>query len=136
MPKLGLLARMSVVALCLTGHARALAGNDAPIRILCEDARLAAMCDEFAHALLDAQDQHPVDVTSDAHSTGDAHLVLRFEMARFTENVLSGHLVWRDRTGRSGAGATVDLTVMDAMIDDEMLRDYARQLLNLTDLPL
>lgn len=132
----GKLVCAPVAALCLFGPTAVLADDGShSIRIVCEDARLAALCDEIAQALADKQAAHRVEVGSEA-TAHDAHLTIRFVTARFSDSVLAGHLIWRDSAGRTGAGTQIDLTVMDATIDDEMMRDYARQLLNLTDLPL
>lgn len=130
------LACASMVALCLSGPSELRAGPDTrPIRVLCDDARLTAMCNEIARALANARPAHRVEVTEAKEASEDAHLTLRFVTARFTETMLAGHLVWQDAKGGSGTGTEIDLTVLDASIDDGMLRDYARQLLSFTDLP-
>lgn len=134
------LACATIVALFPIAQS-ARAGSDThPIRILCEDARLAAMCGELAQVLSHTQDSHRVEVTGaetvTETATGAAHLTLRFVIARFTASVLSGRLAWHDAAGRLGTGTEIDLTVMDAPIDDDILREYARQLLRFTRLPL
>lgn len=137
MSNIGKLACASLVALCLSEQTQARERSDAePIRIMCDDARLAAMCDEIALALLEAQSVRPVEVVDTRRPSGPAFLTLRFETARLTDTVVSGHLAWRDESGQSGAGTAIDLTVMDATIDDDMLREYARQLLIFSPLPL
>lgn len=130
-------ARVFLTALCLSAQTAGVEAGDArPIRIICDDARLAAMCDELAQALAETGARPAVAVTGPAEAQGAARLTLRFVTARFTDNLLSGHLSWRDDAGRTGAGPMVEFTVMDATIAAPMLRDYARQLLRLTDLPL
>jgi hypothetical protein len=56
--------------------------------------------------------------------------------AQFTDKLLSGRLVWHDGLGRTGSSPPIELTILEAKIDDCVLRDYARQLLTFTRLPL
>ena len=131
------LSRAFLAVLCLFPQVPAAAVDDVqPIRIICDDVRLAALCDELAQALAETQIRRTVAVIDSAETPGAAHICLRFATTRFTDSVLSGHLTWRDPAGRTGAGPMVDLTVMDATISAPMLRDYARQLLRRTELPL
>ncbi len=137
MTKIGRVTSASMVALSLSGQARALEESVAlPIRINCDDARLKPICDELALALLDAQSARRVEVVDDEKATGQAHLTVRFVPAHFTGTVVSGHLAWTDGEGATGLGTDIDLTVLDATIDDEILREYARQLIGFTEMPL
>jgi hypothetical protein len=49
---------------------------------------------------------------------------------------LSGHLAWRFRSGDQGRGPTLELIALDAPLNEALLRDYARDLLRHSDLPL
>jgi hypothetical protein len=137
MVKFGKFACASMAALCLHGYSAVRADAGAHmIGIVCEDVRLAVLCDELAQALSDKQPERRVEVMDAEDAAQNAHLTLRFVSTHVSDSVLSGHLSWRESTGKSGTGTAIDLTVMDATINDEMLRDYARQLLSFTDLPL
>jgi hypothetical protein len=59
-----------------------------------------------------------------------------FVVTRHTGHVLAGHLEWRDVGGHDGQGPVMDLSVLDAPLNDTLLRAFGRQLVRFSQLPL
>ena len=52
-----------------------------------------------------------------------------------TNDMLSGHLTWSGAEVSPGTGPILELSVMDTTLSDEMIADFAAQLIETTNLP-
>lgn len=135
MTYLGKLAVGSVAALTLSMPTQALAtSHQIPIHILCDGAELAPLCDGVRAALHETDESRSVRVV-DQPAKSEA-LTVQFLTARHERHILSGHLVWTKRDGTRGEGPVMELSVIDAPLNDDLLRDYGRQLVQFTSIPL
>ena len=98
-----------------------------------------AFCRSLAEAITARFPVHRVELTSreDAKKPD-----VTFVAEKATNTSLSGHLEWRGTPGKTGhmrtagQGPTLELTVMDATLNDRMLAAFAAQLVRHSNLPL
>lgn len=111
----------------------ALQAHSAPteVQLSCDQGLRAPICRALAAVL--AQSVGPV-ILSEAPAEG--RLALRFVPALQSHDSLSGHIVWQTPEGRTGEGATLTLSVLDASLNREMLDRFAVELLRHSNLPL
>ena len=134
-----LLAANAAAALLLSAETPALAGSDTPlIRIQCSDARFAAVCDGLQSGLAEKHTSFRVvlHVTPNDASHHPRMVTVQFVPVAQNEQRLLGHLNWLLPNGQASDGPELELTVMDAAINGDLLRDYGRQLAQVTPIPL
>ncbi len=109
-----------------------------PILLECPAARLSSLCEGTAQALRDLHGGTPVQIVSskETGAEGEAAMRLGFVIERENRHVLAASLEWVTAWGQTGRGPLVELSVMDAEIDDRMLREFARHLVGQTNFPI
>lgn len=131
----GNLARWPATVLAFSLGTAAMAGSTPqPIHILCSDIALAPLCDGLRETLAETPAGHEVKVVDVAQSSGV--FTLRFVTLKSSAHVLSGHLAWIRRDGETGEGPVIDLSVIDAPLNADLLRDFGRQLASISGIPL
>ena len=99
------------------------------IRLLCEDDLGGALCKALERAV-------QLAAGSDTADARDADLTtITFVPEIRTPTRLSGHLVWETGDGRSGMGPTLELSVVDTAMTDQMLGAFAVELLRHSNIP-
>lgn len=105
------------------------------------DRQAALLCpasapDAFCSALSRAVGAQRPDAEATAKTVFPAELLVRFVSRRVSDDSLAGHLVWVMPDGSTGAGPTLELSVMDAALTPEALSAFAEQLVSFSKLPL
>jgi len=139
MTSFGKFACASVAALTLSSTTPAFAGSthDQPIHVFCDGIALAPFCAALVKAVNAAQTSRKAVVAPDpSPAVVPSLFTIRFEPTRQGDHLLSGFLSWRSPSGETGKGPEIELSVMDAAINREMLDDYARQLVQHSSIPL
>ncbi len=112
---------------------------ESPVLHLECDTGGAAFCRSLAEAITAQFPLHQVELTSREDAIKPD---VTFVAEKATNTSLSGHLEWQvtpGNTGRmrpAGQGPTLELTVMDATLNDRMLAAFAAQLVRHSNLPL
>ena len=69
-------------------------------------------------------------------SDADAHnRMLQLVIETHTDTLLSGHLRWQFANASEGRSETLTLTVLDAPINEKLMRGFARDLVHHSNLP-
>lgn len=111
----------------------ALPAHSAPteVQLNCDQGLRAPICRALASVL--AQAVGPVILSeTPAHD----RLALRFVPGAQAPGSLSGRIAWQTPDGRSGEGAALTLSVVDAPMNQDMLDRFAIELLRHSNLPL
>ncbi len=134
---IGKIAISSFAALSFSMHTAALASaGPAAIQVTCPGVKMDGVCAALANALQAEAPDHRVVIRSQADPAITAHLSVEFNAGIYTDHILSGQLSWTTPKGQTQASPVVDLTVMDAKISREMIKEYATQLVRTSNLPL
>lgn len=134
MTHIGKLVAVAAASICLTAPAIA-ASETRPIHVACDNQALLPVCSALAQALRDLQPRD-VAVINAPVARHVAALTLHYTASRNHADAVAGHLVWMDRNGHAGQGPTVELSVTDASVSEDLLAVYAEQLIRLSALPL
>lgn len=112
------------------------ADMNSSVRLICSDGAADPMCKALSDALRQTSKDVTVEVVEADHlKLPPVSTTLQFVPNLDTPDALSGHLKWKIASGESGVGPTLELSVMDAVRDQQILNTYALQLLQLSNIP-
>ncbi|THH36735.1 hypothetical protein E4Z66_07245 [Aliishimia ponticola] len=125
-----------VTTLVLSLSTAAMAGSAASVSIgiLCDDPHQTPVCEGMREGLKEMSAGRDVRLVDQA--SGGLSILLRFVVHKTSAHHLSGQIAWTLRDGATGEGPVIDLSVIDAPLNAEMLRDFGRQLAVISDIPL
>lgn len=123
---------VALIAFAASDSARADA-PDGSIHLQCDGPDLAPFCAALGNALQHVQPQRRVTLSANPETP---HLTVRFQPTRQSAHLLSGFLAWRAASGQTGQGPEIELAVMDSVITDELLRNFAATLVQHSNIPL
>ncbi|GFE52481.1 hypothetical protein So717_42340 [Roseobacter cerasinus] len=136
------LALGSALTLLLSAHTPALAGGaaqsqKAPVYVMCGSDQDPALCKALAEALTQTSAGREVKIwVKDTPVTGSYHMTIRFVQNVQTDDSLSGHLLWQTAGGAPETGPTLEVSVMDAVLTEQILKGFAQHLLQSSDIPM
>ena len=106
-----------------------------PILLVCNELR-SHLCQSLSRIIEDRATPRTVSIIAETDPIPEnAPVVIHFVQKSRTDDMLSGHLAWSGNEISPGAGPELELSVMDAPLNDEMIADFAAQLVQTTDLP-
>lgn len=131
----------SAITLLLSAGTPALAGTSVqarpPIYLLCAGEEDMPICNAFAEALTQAAKGRDVRVWSeDTPVPAPYHMTIRFVQNAGRDDSLSGQLLWQTADGPAETGPTMEISVMDAALTEQMLTDFAKRLTHSSNIPL
>jgi hypothetical protein len=135
MKKPGRFAFVSTLVLAASLHS-AVHASHATLNIFCPKAELAEFCEILSQELQRIAPKSDVVILTQSQPAISAQLTLQFQPAVINDHTLSGTLTWTDPKGRKSQSPSVELNVLDTKITAPMLREFASQLIRLSDLPL
>ena len=103
-----------------------------PLPVVCPADAPGLFCEALSASI--AQSAGGAETVLMTETQGDGPYV-QFVLLKSGEYILEGHLAWRTVSGATGEGPALELTSMDAAINSQMLSTYARQLVDLSELP-
>ena len=140
MTPLATLVAGSAASLLFSADTIALAGSTAPIAptlvtLICDGAS-PSLCGMLRDAL---RARLPADVilshTEVESDAGAQHCTVRFVPERQREDLLAGHLSWQHGNDAPIAGPTLEISVADSILRDDLLRRYVDELISHSALP-
>lgn len=132
----------SAMTLLLAASTSALAGGaetsaEPPVYLICGSDQDTSVCKALADVLTLAAKQHDVRVVSEDTPVPDPHyMTIRFVQNVQTDDSISGYLVWQAAGGALETGPTLEISAMDTVLTDQMLSDFAKQLLQSSNIQM
>ena len=103
-----------------------------PLPVVCPADAPGTFCEALSASIAGAAGDAQIVLTEEVQDDGP---YIQFVLLKSGEYLLKGHLAWRTVSGATGEGPALELTSMDAAINSQMLSTYARQLVDLSELP-
>lgn len=129
----------SAATLLLAANTTSLAGasTEAPkVQLVCQGGLPDPVCKALAGALAHVSMGSVQLYRSTDEAQAQGGLIVEFIQENRSADSLSGHLVWRGASVQAGNGPTMELSIMDASLDDEAVQRFAAYLIEYSKLPL
>ena len=103
-----------------------------PLPVVCPADAPGMFCDALSASIAQSAGDTRTALTTELQDDGP---FIQFVLLKNSDHILQGHLAWRTPDGVTGEGPALELTSIDAAINAQMLSTYARQLLDVSELP-